>query len=173
MARASHGFSKNQRSSRVVTAAVAVCLAFGWVWLVAGTRLHEMMVGAGVVVVSTLYLKTVHESSRNTFRLEWKDIVQGWRIPWYMVSDTWVVTCIFIRDLLHLRPAGSYFRASHFECSKRDPAIQGRGVLATIFLTATPNSIVLGIDPESDRMLFHQLQRAPVPQMARALGGGS
>jgi hypothetical protein len=173
MARASQGISKNQRSSRGVTAAVAVFLALGWVWLVAGTRLHEMMVGAGVVVVSTLYLKTVHESSRSTFRLQWKDIVQGWRIPWYMVSDTWVVTLTFIRDLLHLRPAGSYFRASSFECSKRDPVIQGRGVLATIFLTSTPNVIVLGIDPESNRMLFHQLQRAPVPQMARALGSGS
>jgi hypothetical protein len=32
---------------------------------------------------------------------------------------------------------------------------------------------VLGIDPESNRMLFHQLQRTPVPQMARALGSGS
>ena len=132
-----------------------------------------MMIGAGVVVLSTLYVRTVHASSQNTFRLQWKDIVQGWRIPWYMVSDTLVVTLVLIGDLLRLCPAGSYFRASRFECSKRDPAIQGRGVLATIFLTLTPNAIVLGIDPESNRLLLHQLRPAPVPQMARALGSGS
>ena len=76
-----------------------------------------------------------------------------------MVCDTWVVTLVFFRDLLHLRPAGSYYRVCGFKCSKRDPAILGRGVLATIYMTATPNTIVLGIDPQSSRMLFHQLQR--------------
>jgi hypothetical protein len=129
-----------------------------------------MIVGAGVVVLATLYLKEVHESSQNTLRLEWKDLVQCWRIPWYMVCDTWVVTRVFFSDLLHLRPAGSYYRVCGFESIKRDPAILGRGVLATIYMTATPNSIVLGIDPESSRMLFHQLERASLPKMIQALG---
>ena len=90
-----------------------------------------------------------------------------------MVCDTWVVIRVFLSELLHLRPAGSYYRVCGFKCSKRDPAILGRGVLATIYMTATPNSIVLGIDPQSSRMLFHQLERASVPKMARALGAQS
>lgn len=170
MARASRASSKNRSSSLVVTALVAFCLAVGWVWLVAGTRLHEMMVGAGVVVLATVYLKAVQQSSPNTLRLEWKDLVQCWRIPWYMVCDTWVVTRVLFSDLLRLRPAGSYYRVCGFEFAKRDAAILGRGVLATIYLTATPNCIVLGIDPQSSRMLFHQLERASVPKMAQALG---
>lgn len=170
MGSASRVSSKNRSSSAGVTALVAFCLAFGWVWLVAGTHLHEMMVGAGVVVLATLFLLLVHRSQPTTIQLRWKDVAQGWRIPWYMVCDTWVVIVLLLRDLLHLRPAGSYYRVCGFKCSQRDPAVLGRGVLATIYLTATPNSIVLRIDPQSSKMLFHQLERSNVPTMAQALG---
>jgi hypothetical protein len=90
--------------------------------------------------------------------------------PWYLVSDTWVVTLVFLKDLLHFSPAGSYYRVCGFESSKRNPAVLGRGVLVTIYMTATPNAIVLGIDRQSNRLLFHQLQRTNLPKMARGLG---
>jgi multisubunit Na+/H+ antiporter MnhE subunit len=169
----SRAAQKSEPSPFGVAALLAVSLAVGWVWLVATTHVHEMIVGAAVVVLATLFLLLVHRSQPNAVQLHWKDVAQGWRIPWYMVCDTWVVTLVFLRDLLHLRPAGSSSRVCGFKCSKRDPAILGRGVLATIYMTATPNSIVLGIDPESSRMLFHQLERASVPKMARALGAQS
>jgi multisubunit Na+/H+ antiporter MnhE subunit len=150
-------------------ALLAVSLAIGWVWLVAGTHLHEMIVGAAVVAVASLFLLLVHRSQPNAIQFDWKDVAQGWRIPWYMVSDTWVVTLVFFKDLLHLNPAGSYYRVCDFE-SNRDPAILGRGVLATIYMTATPNTIAIGIDPKSSRLLFHQLQPTDLPEMARKLG---
>jgi hypothetical protein len=173
MARDSGVTSKDRSSSAVVIALVASSLAAGWVWLVAGTHLHEMMVGAGVVVVATLFLLLVHRSQPNRIQLRWKDVAQGWRIPWYLVCDTWVVTLVLLRDLLHLRPAGSHYRVCGFSRGKRDPAVLRRGILATIYMTATPNSIVLGIDPESSKMLFHQLERAGVTKMARDLGAQS
>jgi hypothetical protein len=173
MARASGVASKNRSSSAVVIALVAFSLAAGWVWLVAGTHLHEMMVGAGVVLLATLFLLLVHRSQPNLIQLRWKDVAQGWRIPWYLVCDTWVVTLVLLRDLLHLRPAGSHYRVCGFRYGKRDRAVLGRGILATIYMTATPNSIVVGIDPESSKMLFHQLERAGVTKMARALGAQS
>ena len=170
MTGASHASSKNRSSSLRVTALVAVCLAVGWVWLVAGTHLHEMMVGAGVVVLATLYLKAVHDSSQNTLRLEWKDVVQGWRIPWYIVSKNWEITVVLFKDFTYLRRAGSYYRVSGFKTSKRDRAAVGRSVLATVYTTAAPNFIVIGIDPESSRMLFHQIERSRVSKMTQALG---
>jgi hypothetical protein len=42
--------------------------------------------------------------------------------------------------------------------------------LATIYTTVAPNFIVIGIDPELSRMLFHQLERSSVPKMTGALG---
>jgi multisubunit Na+/H+ antiporter MnhE subunit len=170
MSRAAH---KSEASPVGVIALLAIALAIGWIWLVATTHLHEMIVGAGVVVLATLFLRLVHRSQPNVIQLHWKDVAQGWRIPWYMACDTWVVVLVFLRDLLHVRPAGSYYRVCGFKYSKRDAAILGRGVLLLIYMTATPNSIVLGIDPQSSRMLFHQLERAGVPEMARALGAQS
>ena len=170
MSRAAQKSGKGETFPFSMIAVLAISLAIGWVWLVVGTHLDEMIVGAAVVVVATLFLLLVHRSQPNAIQLHWKDVVQGWRIPWYMASDTWVVTLIFFKDLLHLRSAGSYYRVCGFKCSKRDPAILGRGVLTTIYMTATPNTIALGIDPQSSRMLFHQLERTSVPKMARALG---
>jgi multisubunit Na+/H+ antiporter MnhE subunit len=170
MSRAVQKSAKGETSPSSMIVLLAISLAIGWVWLVAGTHLHEMIVGAAVVAVATLFLLLVHRSQPNAIRLHWKDVAQGWRIPWYMVTDTWVVTLVFFKDLLHLSPAGSYYRVCGFKSSKRDPAVLGRGVLTTIYMTATPNTIALGIDPESSRLLFHQLQRTNLPKMVRALG---
>lgn len=166
----SRAAQKNEVLPFEVAALLAVSLAIGWVWLVAGIHLHEMIVGAVVVVVATLFLLLVHRSQPNAIKFHLKDVAQAWRIPWYMVSDTWVVTLVFFKDLLHLGPAGSYYRVCRFKSSKRDLAVLGRGVLATIYMTATPNTIALGIDPQSSRLLFHQLQRTNLPKMARTLG---
>src|ERR1700761_1024082 len=170
MAPASRASSANRRSSSNATAVVAVCLAFGWVWLVAGTHLHEMMVGAGVVVIATVFLKAVHESSQNKIRLAWKDVVQCWRIPWYMASGIWEISVVLFKDLTYLSRAGSYYRVSGFKTSKRDRVAVARTVLATVFTTTAPNFIVIGIDPELSRMLFHQIERSSVPKMTKALG---
>jgi hypothetical protein len=173
MARASRASSKGRSSSPGVIAVVAFCLAVGWVWLVAGTHLHEMMVGAEVVVMATLFLKAVHESSQNALRLEWKDVVQCWRIPWYMASGIWEITVVLFKDLTYLSRAGSYYRVSGFKTSKRERAAIARTVLATVYTTTAPNFIVIGIDPDLSRMLFHQIERSSVPKMTRALGAQS
>jgi hypothetical protein len=170
MARVSHASSKNRRTPPVVTAVVAFCLASGWVWLVAGTHLHEMMVGAAVVVMATLYLNAVHKSSQNEIRLQWKDVVQCWRIPWYMASGIWEITVILFKDLSYLSRAGSYYRVSGFKSSKRDQTAIARTVLATVYTTTAPNFIVIGVDPALSRMLFHQIARSSVPKMTQALG---
>jgi hypothetical protein len=154
-------------------AVVACCLAFGWVLLVAGTHLHEMMVGAAVVILATLYLNAVHKSSQSKIRLEWKDAVQAWRIPWYMASGIWEITVVLLKDLTYLSRAGSYYRVSGFKTSKRDRVVIARTVLATVYTTTAPNFIVIGIDPELSRMLFHQIERSSVPKMTQALGAQS
>ena len=79
--------------------------------------------------------------------MHWKDVARVWRIPWYMQRDIWEVTVVFFLDLFDRRPAGSYYRVCGFKCSKRDPVALAAAVVATIYMTITPNFIVLGIDP--------------------------
>lgn len=164
---------KNDSHLFVVGSLVAISLAIGWIWLVAGTHLHEMIVGAAVVAVATCFLLMVHRSQPDGIQLHWKDVARGWRIPGYIVVDMWVITVVLFSDFFHIRPAGSYYRVCGFESSKRDPTTVARGALATLYTTASPNFIVIGIDPERSQMLFHQLKRSPVPEMTEALGAQS
>jgi hypothetical protein len=42
-----------------------------------------------------------------------------------------------------------------------------------VYTTTAPNFIVIGIDPDLSRMLFHQIERSSVPKMTRELGAQS
>lgn len=170
---ASHSRSKKSSRSLAVGASLAISSGVGWIWLVAGTRLHEMLVGTGVAALTTAFLLAVRKTELDTTDLEWKDVAQGWRIPWYIASGIWEITVVFFKDLFNLRRAGSFYRVCGFQSSKRDPRIRAREVLATVYTTTAPNFIVIGIDPELSRMLFHQIERSSVPKMTQALGAQS
>lgn len=144
-----------------------------WILLVAGTPVHEMIVGEASVLLSGVFLFAVHRHStlHTDFRLT--DMAHGWRIPWYVISDIVVITAVLFKDLFGIEKAKSFFRVSGFQTRKKDPVLVARRVLATAYTSASPNTIVLGIDYTCSRMLFHQIKRTPLPQMIDDLGAKS
>lgn len=175
--RALHPFMNAASSERSLSPvgifSVAVLVAAGWVLFVAGVHWHEMLVGLVVDIVATMFLIMLCRFAEPSLRLEWRDVIQCWRLPWYLVSDGWLITVVLVRDLFSAPRAGSYFRVSGFRTSKRDPHLLARTVLATVYTTVSPNSIVIGIDPDLSRMLFHQIKRSSVSKMTRSLGAQS
>lgn len=141
-----------------------------WIVFVAGVKRDEMIVGALCVIASALFLQLVYRAEDQKLDIRLKDLAAGWRIPWYIVTDTYVVTMVLIKDLLGIKRASSFYRVCGFKTAKDDPLLIARRVLATEFTTMTPNSIVLGVDYEQSRMLFHQLERSSVTKMAQELG---
>jgi hypothetical protein len=156
--------------SAVELMGVAILLAAGWIGLVAGTKPHEMLVGAGVVALLTPFAASLLRSDRLRFSFRLEDILQAWRIPWGVLSDCWEITVLLLRDLFAGRRTGSYYRACSFRINRRDPVLIGRSVLAVAYSTMTPNFIVIGIDAQQQQMLFHQLERSSIPKMSQALG---
>ena len=150
---------------------ILVLMAVEWILFVFGVKGQEMIVGAGSVLLSWLFVWMVRRSTRREFDLRARDLAQAWRIPVYLVRDTAEVTWILLLDLLHIKPAGSYFRVSGFKTAKRDPLRVTRRGLVTLFTSATPSTIVLGVDPAQSRMLFHQLKRSDPNAMQHNLGG--
>ena len=144
-----------------------------WILLVAGTHIDEMLVGAASVLASGAFLFVVHRSSTLHTDFCLSDIAKGWRIPWYVVSDIFVITLVLLKDLFGIEKAKSLFRVSGFQTGKEDPVLAARRALAIAYTSASPNAIVLGIDYTCSRMLFHQLKRAPLPQMTDDLGAKS
>lgn len=153
-----------------VLALSVLVMAAEWILLVAGLKRDEMIVGAIGVLASALFLQFVYRSEHQQLDIRVRDLLQAWCLPWYILSEGWTITWILIRDLSGIRRASSFYRVSGFKTSKYDPLLIARRVLATAYTTMAPNSIVIGIDYEQSRMLFHQLERSSVPKMTQALG---
>ena len=141
-----------------------------WVAFVSTTNPHELFVGFFASAATIVFTVFVCRSSSTRLQLRPPDLIQLWRIPWYLLQDSIVVLRVLAKDLLHIQPAGDHYRVCGFDASTHDPVRVARMVLAVASTTATPNSIVLGIDPSQSRMLFHQVERTPVTEMAKALG---
>lgn len=148
-------------------AAVAVLLL--WRILTDSPKWHELCVGLVATGLTTLFLARIvqTETLKLTFRL--RDLVQLWRIPWYILSACWEITSLLFKDLAG-QPTGSFFQDCGFKTSKHDPLLVARSVLAITYTTTSPNFIVIGIDPKQSLMLFHQLKHSNVPKMTQALG---
>jgi hypothetical protein len=165
--------SSKQTANLPLTIFVIVLMGAEWVLLVAGTRSHEMIVGAPSVFASFLFLASVKKMSMLELDFRVSDIVQCRRVPWSVLSDCYTITAVLLRDTFTSRRAESLYRVSGFKTSKDDPRLVARRVLATLYTTASPNSIVIGIDFRQSRMLFHQIERSSVPKMTKSLGAKS
>jgi multisubunit Na+/H+ antiporter MnhE subunit len=149
-----------------------VLLAISWICFVGSVHLHEMIVGAVVVALCTAFCALIYSSATLPLDFHLRDVLQIWRVPQAIFSDAVVVTVALLRDLSGGRPVGSLYRVCGFGTSTRDPILVGRGALATMYTTMSPNTIVIGIDASQSHLLFHQVERAPVPELIRQLGPG-
>jgi len=145
-------------------------MAAEWILLVAGLKRDEMIVGALCVMASVLFLQFVYRCEDQALDLRLHDLIQAWRLPGYILKEGWTITRILLKDLAGVKRAGSFYRVCGFKTGKYDPLLIARRVLATAFTTMAPNSIIIGIDYEQSRMLFHQLERGSVPKMTQELG---
>ena len=156
----------------ILLTTVAAILFLGWVWLVASFHLHEMIVGAAVVALSTAFCGLVFSSATLPLELRWRDVLQVWRAPTAIVQDTGILLTLLFRDLFLGQRTGSFYRVCGFRSSRRDPVVVGRSALAIMYTTMSPNMIVIGIDPTQSHLLFHQVQRDAVPRLTQNLGAG-
>lgn len=166
--RAQHAGGLFDRPGRLLTGA-AILVYFLWYVFTASTKSHELLVGVVSAGLTVLFFANVLRTETLNLDLEVRDLVQLWRIPWYILSGCWEITWLLLKDLAGKR-AGSYYRDCGFETSRRNPRLVGRTALAVTYTTTAPNFIVIGVDPEQSLMLFHQLDRSTVPKMTQALG---
>mgnify|MGYP001553393425 CR=1 FL=1 len=142
-----------------------------WLLFIASSiNAHELIVGAFCACATIVFSLFVSGTAGVPFELRLIDLAKGWRVPWYILQDAWIVTVALVKDVLHIRRAGSLFHVCGFETSKHDPVRIARTVLAVAYSTCSPNTIVIGIDQTQSRMLFHQISRSSMPKMTRSLG---
>ncbi len=142
-----------------------------WVLFVGNLRRDELIVGVLSVAVTTCLIKFVRRAEK--LQISWRagDLLQALWIPWYIILGAREVISVLAKDLAGIEQPKSLFLTSHF---KRSGTARGneQRLLASLFDTATPNFIVLGINSDSKRMLYHQLTKTEIPRMAKHLGAG-
>jgi hypothetical protein len=102
-------------------------------------------------------------------RFTTRDVIQGWRVPFYIVQRVGQVMWLLILDLIGKR-AGSLYRYCGYMGQPTSPHEAARRVLATAYTTAAPNFIVLEIDAKRHRLHFQQLSRTDISPMTQSLG---
>lgn len=151
--------------------ALSVIAAAGfWLLFVATLAPHEMMVGLFCVAATMVFTVFICRSAGMKITPRPRDLIQCWRVPWYIVSGVSEIVLILFKDLFHVEAAGDIYRVCGFDSSKSDPVRIARTVMAVAFTTTAPNFIVLGVDISQSRMIFHQIRSSSVPKMTKALG---
>jgi len=158
-----------RRSSQALVLCLALMLF--WVACVASFATHELLLGIPSALVATWFSFYAIRQLPVRFRPTLMDLLQAWHLPGYIAKDLLVVLGVLASDLAGRR-APSLFRTTPWRANAESPRDMARRALAVAYATVSPNCVVVGIDREQGRMLFHQLKASPVSVMMQRLGAG-
>jgi hypothetical protein len=150
---------------RVTIISIGVLLGGGfYLLLIDTTSLPELYVLAGVALACGIALQLAREQGFVEARvLPWW-VARSWRLVWRIPSDIAIVCGEALAQLIHPRATRGEFRAARFRAVEPIPAHTGRRALAETIGSLAPNTIVVGIDPDTGLLLVHQLRRHGGPE---------
>jgi hypothetical protein len=157
----------------------AVWLA-GWVLagglyllLIDTTDLPELIVGAVVTTLAATAFSLAREQylAAETVHRAW--LARVYRPLAQTPSDIVAVVGAALGQLRHPRETYGVFRAVPFVCGDDEAREIGRRALAESLGSFAPNTIVIGVDPERDLLLGHQLRRRGGPEAIDIPGLGN
>jgi multisubunit Na+/H+ antiporter MnhE subunit len=128
-----------------------------WVIVDDSIALDELLAGAGAAALAAFLAELVTHQAGIRFRMRVEWLVPALGLPGQVVRDTVIVFAALWRRLVRGEQPPSGFReiparfggASDEDVTRRVLLIGGRSV--------APNTFVLGIDPERNVMVIHQL----------------
>jgi multisubunit Na+/H+ antiporter MnhE subunit len=142
-----------------------------WIVFVGTFSSHELMIGVVGAVLASVGLSVINLYYPARFSPTLMDLLSILRLPWYLISESWEITIVAIKDLVGIQSAKSLFRVVPFRAGDQDdPHATARRVLVVSYTTMSPNFIVLGVNTSDQKLLFHQIERTSIPKMAQQLG---
>ena len=109
------------KPSFVLSGLFVISAIASWILFVGGIRRDEMLVGTCAVLLTAAFVYQVWRIETLHIEFHASDVTQGWRVPWYVLSDTCVIALVLFRDLLGKTRAGSHYRISEVKTVKRIP----------------------------------------------------
>jgi hypothetical protein len=126
--------------------------------LVDTTSLPELYVLVAVALIATVALEAAraHGFSEARFSLRW--LRRSWRAVVRVPLDTGLLCREALAQLTQRKRTRGQFRVVPFKAGTSQ-SDRGRYALTEIVGSLAPNTIVIGVDADSDLLLVHQLRR--------------
>ena len=154
-----------ERSRPALLARRAVAWSIGWAFsaalhllLIDITDLPELIVGAGAAVLAATGAELAREQGLvgESIRLRW--LLRLHRPLFKVPVDIALVAVATLRAIVRRAPQEGRFRAVRFAVKEEGPRETGRHAMAEAFGSFAPNTIIVGVDPERELILAHQLR---------------
>ena len=129
-----------------------------------------LMIGVAIACAVTFALSREQGFTEAQIQLWW--LLKAWRIPLKALLDIGLLCREAMVQLVAPRAARGDFRAVPFRASQDTPQDAGRRALTEWLGSVAPNTIVIGIDPERELLLVHQLHRQGAADQVDPLGLG-
>lgn len=135
-----------------------------WIFFVYQFTASELLVGAAASALSVLALQVTLRAVPLCFQAKLRWLVQAARLPAEIARDLWILLTELARRLAGKR-SRSVLELVKFGVNGDNCRAAAQRALALLFVSTSPNSVVLDIDRETGDMLVHQLK----PQASSAL----
>jgi multisubunit Na+/H+ antiporter MnhE subunit len=141
-----------------------------WLLLTSTTNPSEAVVGAGAAAVTATVAVIVGSTAPVRVRPRARWFARAWTVPVQIATDTWAVTrALALHATGRRRVRGTYAAIPFRHGRLDDPGDSARRALATIGLSLSPNTYVIGIGRD-DFLFVHQLVANP-QSVEQQLGG--
>jgi hypothetical protein len=125
--------------------------------LIDTTSLPELIVAAGAVLLAVTGLELAREEAIFEARARTRWVGRLHRPLLNAPRDIITVSVVALRQLVRPQPVTGQFRAVPFNCGDDERLENAKRALAESLGSFAPNTIIVGVDPERQLLLGHQL----------------
>jgi multisubunit Na+/H+ antiporter MnhE subunit len=128
-----------------------------WIMLDDSLATDELLAGAGAAAIAALVAELASYQAATRFRMRIKWLVPALRLPGQVVRDMVIVYAALWRRLARGEQPNSAFVTEPVRFGDDRPDGVARRVLLIGGRSVAPNAFALGIDPDTETMVLHQL----------------
>jgi multisubunit Na+/H+ antiporter MnhE subunit len=141
-------------------------LAFGFayaIWLIHddSSQGPELLAGIVVAAIAATGTEVVRRQRVAPLTIRLRYLARAWRLPWSAARDSVTLSRLAVAQLFDRRPVRGRTVAMPFAHGGDEALENGRRALTQGLGSFSPGTIVVGVDPESDRVVAHQLGCEP------------
>lgn len=139
-----------------------------WLCFTFSLSVAELVSGAACASLTVLALEITFRAQPLCFGPTKGMWSQMRYLPLLIAKGVWALVTV-LWNRMRGRRSESVFRDISFHATGSNPHAAAKRALVVSFCTTPPNSIVVGIDLETNEMLLHQVKKTLLPEIIRNL----